>query len=141
MSLGINYSSPITRNGTSMYKISMRSMSKELLPNKKRVSRRAIIKKEEDLARRLKQKTSRESDQEKKRDRTPIFSKSPKDLWVKPNEPKYKEVTVPDYQKNNFRYRQSPSMRIRDLALSGKAKEALEIFNTEILKSNKDRIR
>ena len=113
------------------------------LPTKPgRVSRRAIEKREEREKHLQQQRKSKLRDREVSKDssKSPLYAKTPKDLWVQPKKPKYEVPDMPEDQKNNFRYRQSPVMKIRDLALGGKAEEALEIFKKEICNHHKDRI-
>ena len=119
----------------------------DVLPvERKRLSRRAIDKKleredqqkEYTLRRTKEQKALQE--QADQRGRSPAFSKSPKELWAKPTAPKYVAPERPADQESNFRYRQNPVMQIRDLALAGKAEEALALFKQEVCVHHKDRI-
>lgn len=105
---------------------------------KKRVSKRAIEKQQELEKNKEKLKRQLAKPQKIKNKEPAILSKKPSDLWEK--KPKYQVPEIPENQKNNFRYRQSPVMRVRDLALGGKAEEAFKIFKNEICVHHKDRI-
>ena len=112
---------------------------------KKRVSRRAIEKRVERDAQYKKEiskleKKENQITHEKPDKSAKLAEKLTKKTWVRPQPTKVERPIVPEDQKSNYRFHQSPVLKIRDHALQGNTKEAFEIFEKDVKNSQKDRM-